>query len=225
MDLETTNLDKIDEQFSLIRTSMLENCEIRKTLRGRKKATMKFLPPDEKELQAEFDRLVDMGLSDINIGFWRVSDTLQASEEAWGTDTQIKTITAWAVANTERGIDMWVHDIESGTHESRVGIDIVRSFAATGHVKRVISYRYDRLARSTYLAEQVDRDFAKVKCKWISATESLPEGAIGRMMKQIIMAFAQYEGALITQRLSGGKRTAVEERRLRWRRSALWIQR
>ena len=152
-----------------------------------------------------------MGLSDINIGFWRVSDTLQASEEAWGSDTQIKTITAWAVANTERGIDMWVHDIESGTHESRVGIDIVRSFAATGHVKRVISYRYDRLARSTYLAEQVDRDFAKVKCKWISATEDLPEGAIGRMMKQIIMALAQYEGALITQRLSGGKRTAVEK--------------
>ncbi len=208
--MKTTESDKIDEQYSLIRSGMLENRAVRKTVRARAKAAVKHGPANIKDLQATFDRLVESGFCDINIGFWRVSDTKQAAEDTWGPESQMQAITAWAVANTDRGIDMWVWDIESGTHESRAGLDIVRSFVATGHVKRVISYRYDRLARSAFLAEQVDREFATTKCKWISATEDLPEGAVGRLMKQIIMALAQYEAALISQRLSGGKRSSIQ---------------
>jgi DNA invertase Pin-like site-specific DNA recombinase len=204
--------ESVQTMMDSIRAEMTTNANTRKTVRTSSSPVMKWFPPDADKIRAQFAKLLTLGYTDITIGFWRVSDGQQATEDSYGPEAQIKAVTAWCIANTDRGVDIWIHDIESGQTESRVGVDLVREFVASGKVRNVVSYKYDRLARSQYLSELLDKEFGKVKCKWMSATEDLPGGALGRLIKQLLMAIAQFEAALIAQRMAGGKKIAVQKK-------------
>ena len=46
----------------------------------------------------------------------------------------------------------------------------------------------------------------------MSATEDLPSGPLGELMRQMIQALGQYEASLIVERLTRGKKEAVRQK-------------
>lgn len=202
---------EIQQLLSQIATDMRQNVNRRRSLRISKREAARnacVSPPDPEGWRRDFAALKAKGLEDINIGYWRVSTIQQSAEE--GPERQQRAIVAHAIAHTERGVDLWVCDVDSGTEESRVGLDFLMEAIESGFVQSITVERLDRLARNQYLAEAVNRAAFARRVQIRSATEHIPQGAVGDLLRQILQAIAQYELAVIKSRLSGGKKVKRE---------------
>jgi len=194
-----------------IRVDMTKSVNRRRSLKQSKRQAAKtshVATPDPAAWRAELQELVERGVTDVNIGFWRVSTVQQTADE--GPERQQAAIVGHSIAHTERGVDMWVYDVDSGSEETRVGLDFVMEAMASGVVASVTVERLDRIARNQWLAETVNREAFRRRVALRSATEHIPKGPVGDLLRQILQAIAQYELALIKSRLSGGKRVKRE---------------
>lgn len=197
--------------LSQIREDLTHSANHRRSIkvtRRQEKARERRFHPDPAEWRKTLAGLVQAGLSDITIGYWRISTALQAEGE--GPESQQQTVIAYAAANTDRGVDFWVYDIDSGKEESRHGLDFLIEAMKTGKVKRIVVQKLDRLARNNYLAEKVQQAAFQSRTQLCSATEHIPDGAVGTLFRQILQAFAQYEASLIVWRMNSGKMTKVK---------------
>jgi DNA invertase Pin-like site-specific DNA recombinase len=158
--------------------------------------------------RAQLKKLLDDGYRDVNVGYWRVSTAKQT--EAEGPESQIKDIVSYGAANTDRGIDLWCYDIDSGKEESRQALDFLVEAMQSGVVRSVTVQRLDRFARNNYLAECLNREAFRNRVQLKSATEHIPDGPVGTLFRQVLQALAQYEAALITTRLAAGKKVKKE---------------
>jgi DNA invertase Pin-like site-specific DNA recombinase len=130
-------------------------------------------------------------------------------EAGHGLDVQRQHIAAYA-ATQGISVDLWLQDIESGAKEDREGLSELREAVRAGEVGTVLVYRLDRLARDSYLAEGLYREFSKT-AKVVSVSESFGEGFTGNLMRQIVQAFAEYERAVIAARLKGGRKASARK--------------
>ena len=210
-DSDNTKAGKDDETakqlLDEIATDMRQNAHDRESILKRRRASREqdgTAPGDPDAWQREFDGLVESGIQDVNIGYWRCSTAIQTERE--GVPSQKHSVIGHSVLHSDRGVDMWVWDVDPGKLETRVGLDFLQKAMATGHVARITVQRLDRFARNNYLAESLHRVASEHQVALVSATESIPEGPIGIMFRQILQALAQYESSLIASRLSGGKR-------------------
>jgi len=209
-EMENYTGDQLTSLIESIKTEMAENTNVRRSLRERPKAEKTHVI-DVGAWRRQLVALEAKGITGLNIGYWRISTVLQ--EEGLGPDLQQKAVISWAVTNTARnGIDLWVWDIDSGKEESREGFEFIREAVAGGNVRNVCAYRYDRLARNQYYSELIQREFKVQGTHLISATESMPDGFLGDFMRQILQAFAQYEAAVIVERMSRGKMESVRSK-------------
>lgn len=141
------------------------------------------------------------------VAYLRVSTDRQ--EEGNGLDVQRQHIAAYVAANGLT-VDRWLQDVDSGAKEDREGLTELRELVAGGCVAQVLVYRIDRLARDSFLAEGLHREFSKT-AKVVSVSESFGEGFTGNLMRQIIQAFAEYERAVIASRLKSGRRASAKK--------------
>lgn len=179
-----------------------------KATRRQEKARERRFHPDPDEWRKALAVLVDAGISDITIGYWRISTALQADGE--GPESQQQSVIAFSTANTDRGVDLWVYDIDSGREESRLGLDFLIEAMKSGRVKRIVVQKLDRLARNNFLAEKVQQAAFQARTQLCSATEHIPDGPVGTLFRQILQAFAQYEASIIVWRMNSGKMTKVK---------------
>jgi DNA invertase Pin-like site-specific DNA recombinase len=203
--------EEAERLLAQIRSDMERSVNRRRSLRQSKREAAKHsrvAAPDPTAWRAELQDLLDRGIDDVNVGFWRVS-TLQQTEDE-GPERQQAAIVGHSIAHTERGVDLWVYDVDSGSEESRVGLDFLLEAMETGTIASVTVERLDRIARNQWLGETVNRAAFKNKVALRSATEHIPKGPVGDLLRQILQAIAQYELALIKSRLSGGKRVKRE---------------
>jgi DNA invertase Pin-like site-specific DNA recombinase len=202
-----------------IRLRMEQNVNTRRTLKERRrveytKTVGEWARQDSQVWYDQLDALEEQGIDDITIGKVRISDKGQL--EGMGPDDQRRLIISWVVAQqfagkvSERGVDIWVFDVESGLKDSHEGIEFIRHAVERGIVKNVVVARLDRWCRNQWLSEEMARVFKKTYTKLCSASEHLPSGPFGDLMRQILQAFAQYEASVIVQRMSGGKTTAIK---------------
>lgn len=201
------DLESLRELMGQLKADLEGQANSRRSIKEnrRKERAKELMPPDPAEWKRRLDELVSSGKTDIVIGYWRVS--LEKQTEGEGPETQQRHIVAWATANTARGVDLWVWDVDSGKEESRVGIDFIRETMERGCVRAVVPFRYDRLARNQFLSELLHREAREHGVMIRSATEDLPDGPVGVLMRQVIQAIAQYESAVIVMRMTEGKRT------------------
>lgn len=201
------DLESLTDLMGQLKSDLEGQANSRRSIREsrRQERAKDIRPPDPAEWRRRLDELVLSGKSDLVIGYWRVSIEKQTDGE--GPETQQRHIVAWATANTSRGVDLWVWDVDSGKEESRVGLDFIREAMARGCVRAVVPFRYDRLARNQYLSELLHREAREHRVMIRSATEDLPDGPVGILMRQVIQAIAQYEAAVIVMRMAEGKRT------------------
>ena len=199
---------EVERLLGQIRQDMAKSSNQRRSLKASRReaarAAMRVPPPDPTAWRKELDALRARGLTDINLGFWRVSTVQQTADE--GPERQIDAIVAHSIALAPRGVDLWAYDVDSGKEESRVGLDFVMEAMASGCVASVTVERLDRIARNQWLAETVNREAFRSRVQVRSATEHIPAGAVGDLLRQILQAISQYELALIKSRLSGSKK-------------------
>lgn len=201
------DLESLTDLMGQLKADLEGQANSRRSIReGRRQERAKDIrPPNPAEWRRRLDELVLSGKSDLVIGYWRVS--LEKQVDGEGPETQQRHIVAWATANTSRGVDLWVWDVDSGKEESRVGLDFIREAMERGCVRALVPFRYDRLARNQYLSELLHREAREHRVMIRSATEDLPDGPVGILMRQVIQAIAQYEAAVIVMRMAEGKRT------------------
>lgn len=197
---------EIEDLLAQIRVDMTKSVNHRRSLRETRREAAKKCDvpmPDPDSWRRELAALRSKGLTDINIGFWRVSTVSQVSAE--GPERQQKAIIAQSIVTTERGVDMWVYDVDSGKEEARVGFDFLLEAIAGGGIGTITVERLDRIARSQWLAETLNRAAFDAKVAVSSATEHIPKGPVGDLLRQVLQAIAQFELALIKSRLRGSK--------------------
>ena len=103
-------------------------------------------------------------------------------------------------------------EFASGSKESRPELDKMLLCIRQGLYNKVIVWRLDRLGRSLKHLLQLLEEFRKKNVKFISLTEGFDTSTIqGELFFSIAGAFAQFERALIRERINAGLKRAVAE--------------
>jgi DNA invertase Pin-like site-specific DNA recombinase len=147
------------------------------------------------------------------VGYVRVSTAGQA-KDGLGLEVQERAIKAWAKKNHHKLITVERDEGVSGANgiDTRVGIhnalELIRSKKAHG----VVVYRLDRLARDLILQEQLLADIRRANGEVFSTMAGEqqyltddPDDPSRKLIRQVLGAVAEYEKAMIRQRLWAGR--------------------
>lgn len=106
-------------------------------------------------------------------------------------------------------------DTISGSKISREGLDGCIKFLIAGDI--LIVWKIDRFGRSLRDFLNKLNDLEKMGVSFQSATENIDTTTpAGRMMMQIIATFAEFESAMIRQRVTAGIKAKMDGGRKRW---------
>ncbi len=144
-------------------------------------------------------------------GYCRVSHPSQAADDRDGIPRQKETIRKYASANGIR-IVRWFVDSFTGAKdlENRPALqDLIRALHGNG-IRLVIIERLDRLARDLMIQESIIADFKRNGFEIVSVAEPdlLSDDPTRVLLRQMVGAFAQYERAMIKQKLLGARQRA-----------------
>lgn len=100
----------------------------------------------------------------------------------------------------------------SGGNMDRPGLKRLLGDARQGRFQVVVTYKYDRLSRNTKDFLQVLETFDRNGVAFVSVTQPIDTGSsVGRLMRSILMDFAQFERELISER-TRDKRAAMAKK-------------
>lgn len=141
----------------------------------------------------------------LTVGYLRVSTATQAKQH--GIEAQRSACVAWAVAN---GLEIgeWYVDVATGSNENREDFQRMKEAVEAGNVARIIVYSLDRLGRDLVAAEITMKELQAKGTQVVSATQTFDPTPSGNLLRQMTLAFAEYERALIKARLAGGRKVA-----------------
>ena len=110
----------------------------------------------------------------------------------------------------------WSYEIfqefASGAKESRPELDKMMSRIRKNEFDAVLVWKLDRLGRSLKHLLQLIEEFKNLKVKFISLTEGFDTTTIqGELFFNLVGAFAQFERALIQERIKAGTDRARKE--------------
>lgn len=140
------------------------------------------------------------------IAYLRVST--EAQTEGNGLEQQRRSICAFAAASGMT-IDEWVTDDESGTTEEREGI---QQLLARPNPFTIIFDRVDRLGRTLLVSESLFGKFASRGVRLVCVAQHLDDSLVGKLTRQIMGAFAEYQRGEMLSRLAAAKRAAKAHR-------------
>lgn len=81
----------------------------------------------------------------------------------------------------------------------------------------LIIWKYDRLARNLSDQTELVKNFSTCGLRVLSVTENNEENSVGRLMRNIIGSFAQYENDVKSERTINGMKQAILQGRWCWR--------
>jgi|SRR5262249_5177552 len=146
----------------------------------------------------------------------RVSSLGQSADDRDGLVRQQVVIREYCHKNEMR-IVRWFTDSISGKTdlEDRPALyDLMQALHADG-VKTVVIERLDRLARSLLVQESIVADFKRSGFEIVSCAEPdlLSDDPTRVLLRQMMGAFAEYERAMIVQKLRGARQRARANRK------------
>lgn len=148
----------------------------------------------------------------------RVSTADQA--DMFGPEVQANAITEYAFTNNATIVAEYSDLGESGSNglETRLGLAEAIAFVKAGHADALIVHRLDRFSRDLGLQEALLADLGANKDGQFRLRSATPgEDDLLRsdptrvLMRQLLGAVAQYEKAIITARMSAGRRLKMAQ--------------
>lgn len=134
--------------------------------------------------------------------YLRVSTAIQS------TDLQRREIEAYLAARQITAFHIY-EDQMSGTTASRPALQELMTDARAGRVELVICWKLDRLFRSLRNLVGTLHEFERLGIGFISIKDQIDLATpSGRLMTHLIAAFAEFEAALIRERVRAGVATA-----------------
>jgi DNA invertase Pin-like site-specific DNA recombinase len=141
------------------------------------------------------------------IEYLRVSTDSQA-EKGLGLDMQRRAIREWAKAEGHRVVAWYSDEGISGSNglDTRPGLAAAFQELHDGRADALAVYRLDRLARKLAMQETWIEQLERAGRQVVSVTEpSAGDDEMRALIRQVLGAVAQYERAVITKRLQGGR--------------------
>lgn len=149
------------------------------------------------------------------IGYVRVSSDKQV-KEGGGLEIQKKSIIDFCEKNQIELIDIFSDEGISGAEdiEKREGLaNCFRSLRRSKvEIHHVIVQKLDRFARDTILLGYLEFELKKCRCELLAVDQKFNNDPSGKLMKDIISAFAAFEKNMINLRTTSGKKNKIEKR-------------
>ena len=147
------------------------------------------------------------------VGYVRVSTKAQA-DDGLGLDAQVEGIEEYCAAGGHELVVLHRDGGVSGDLEEidRPGLSAALRAVVDGGAEGLVVYRLDRLARRLWRQELVIAKLAEKGRVVVSATERDIESddPILVLLRQVLGVVAEFERAIITRRLQGGRRLKAE---------------
>jgi len=149
--------------------------------------------------------------------YCRVSTTEQATL-GFSLKAQEKVCRDYAERNSFEVLKVFIEQGESAKSIKRTQLNKLLEYATQNHqdIDVLIIYKLDRLARNMVDYTNLIQNFGQLGIDVKSATENLDETSTGKLMKNIIASFAQFENDVKSERTISGMRQAVKEGRWCW---------
>ena len=150
--------------------------------------------------------------------YCRVS-TKEQAQAGYSLETQEKVCRAYAERTGYSVSRCFIGRGESAKTISRTQLKKLLNyvFDRKNKIDAVIVFKLDRLCRNMVDYTDLVSGFSKIGDEVKSATENLDESPTGRLMKNIIASFAQFENDVRSERTLGGMKQAVLQGRWCWR--------
>ena len=144
--------------------------------------------------------------------YMRVSTQTQV-DEGYGLEAQRQKLLAFCTAQGWQ-VDarhVYIDAAESGAKLERPALQRLLADVRAGEIERVVIYKLDRLARSVkHFVNLWEDELEAYGCAIVSATEQLDTSTpTGRLLVQMLAAFAELERVAIGERLRYGKGEAA----------------
>ena len=137
----------------------------------------------------------------------RVSTELQTGPDKYGLDAQRSDIEAFAKAQGSTVVRWYVDEAESGTKLDRPALLDLLADAEGDSFECVVVAKLDRLSRDLFGQLYIEDQLRKASVCVLSASEpDFKDDPQGRLFRNLLGAFAEYEVELIRARLYGGRR-------------------
>ena len=141
--------------------------------------------------------------------YLRVSTTGKKKEKCQDTAMQLRDIEAYLAAMGITEFKVYEDKGYSGTKASRPSLDRLLEDCQKGGVSHVVCWKLDRLFRSLQNLVNTLSEFDTLGVKFIAIKDGIDlSTASGRLMMQVVGAFAEFEAAVIKERVNAGIRNA-----------------
>ena len=148
------------------------------------------------------------------IGYVRVSSDKQV-KEGGGLEVQKKAIIQFCEKQGIKLLDIFSDEGISGAEDIEKREGLAQCFAYIRKnkedVKYVIVQKLDGFARDTILLGYLEFELKKCNCELLAADQKFNNDPSGKLMKDIISAFAAFEKNMINLRTSSGKKNKIEK--------------
>jgi len=140
-------------------------------------------------------------------GYVRVSSPDQAGEDRFGLADQRHAITAYAKSQKVEIVAWYADEGVSGATLERPGLQQMMTDANGKTFQQVLVAKMDRVARDLMAQLWIEKELLTHEVELVSAAEPFRgQDPSSVLFRQIIGAFAQFEKARITERMSGGRK-------------------
>ena len=150
--------------------------------------------------------------------YCRVS-TKEQAEKGYSLDGQEKECRQFSHNQGYEVVKVFVERGESAKTQDRTQLQNLIKYCVQNKKKlsALIIWKYDRLARNLSDQTELVKNFSSLGIRVLSATENNEDNAIGKLMRNIIGTFAQFENDVKSERTTNGMKQAIRQGRWCWR--------
>lgn len=149
--------------------------------------------------------------------YCRVS-TKEQAEQGYSLEAQEKDCRKFASDNSYEVDRVFVERGESAKTQNRTELQKLIKYAVENKKKLsgLVIWKYDRLARNLSDQMELVKNFSALQIRVLSVTENNEDTSVGKLMRNIIGSFAQYENDVKSERTRKGMLEAIRQGRWCW---------
>ena len=149
--------------------------------------------------------------------YCRVS-TKEQAEKGYSLEAQRKECVKFAFKNGYDVDNVFIERGESAKTQDRTQLAKMVKYSVLNKKKlsALFIWKYDRLARNLGDQTELVKNFSLINIRVLSVTENNEDNSIGKLTRNILGSFAQFENDIKSERTINGMKQAIQEGRYCW---------